>query len=197
MKLKENEVIWGDALDILGSIAENTADMIYLDPPFCTQEKQRMVSSKNSKEYIFDDTWKDMDDYLYYMKKRLVQCRRVLKETGSIFVHCDRNASHYLKVLMDKIFGISNFQSEIIWSYKRWSNSKKGLLNNHQVILFYSKTSQFKFNRIYTEYSETTNIDQILQERARNKNGKAVYKYNADGEIVIGQSKKGVPLSDV
>lgn len=104
MKLKENEVIWGDALDILGTIAENTADMIYLDPPFCTQEKQRMVSSKNSKEYIFDDTWKDMDDYLYYMKKRLVQCRRVLKETGSIFVHCDRNASHYLKVLMDKIF---------------------------------------------------------------------------------------------
>lgn len=103
MKLKENEVIWGDALDILGTIAENTADMIYLDPPFCTQEKQRMVSSKNSKEYIFDDTWKDMDDYLYYMKKRLVQCRRVLKETGSIFVHCDRNASHYLKVLMDKI----------------------------------------------------------------------------------------------
>lgn len=197
MKLKENEVIWGDALDILGTIAENTADMIYLDPPFYTQEKQRMVSSKNSKEYIFDDTWKDMDDYLYYMKKRLVQCRRVLKETGSIFVHCDRNASHYLKVLMDKIFGISNFQSEIIWSYKRWSNSKKGLLNNHQVILFYSKTSQFKFNRIYTEYSETTNIDQILQERARNKNGKAVYKYNADGEIVIGQSKKGVPLSDV
>ena len=197
MKLKENEVIWGDALDILGTIAENTADMIYLDPPFCTQEKQRMVSSKNSKEYIFDDTWKDMDDYLYYMKKRLVQCRRVLKETGSIFVHCDRNASHYLKVLMDKIFGISNFQCEIIWSYKRWSNSKKGLLNNHQVILFYSKTSQFKFNRIYTEYSETTNIDQILQERARNKNGKAVYKYNADGEIVIGQSKKGVPLSDV
>lgn len=98
---------------------------------------------------------------------------------------------------MDEIFGISNFQSEIIWSYKRWSNSKKGLLNNHQIILFYSKTSHFKFNRIYTEYSATTNIDQILQERVRNKDGKAVYKYNSDGDIVIGQSKKGVPLSDV
>ncbi len=74
---------------------------------------------------------------------------------------------------------------------------KKGLLNNHQIILFYSKTSHFKFNRIYTEYSATTNIDQILQERVRNKDGKAVYKYNSDGDIVIGQSKKGVPLSDV
>lgn len=67
---------------------------------------------------------------------------------------------------------------------------EKGLLNNHQVILFYSKTSNFKFNRIYTDYSETTNIDQILQERVRNEKGKAVYKYNADGDIVIGQSKR-------
>lgn len=190
-------MILGDCLNILREIEENTADMIYLDPPFFTQEKQKLVSSKTDKEYVFNDTWNSMDGYLSYMEERLTQCRRVLKETGSIFVHCDRNASHYLKVLLDKIFGVSNFQSEIIWSYKRWSNSKKGLLNNHQVIFFYSKTSHFKFNRIYTDYSETTNIDQILQERVRNEKGKAVYKYNADGDIVIGQSKKGVPLSDV
>ena len=195
--MKENDVILGDCLKVLGEVGENTADMIYLDPPFFTQEKQKLVSSKTNKEYIFNDTWNSMGEYLSYMEDRLIQCRRVLKETGSIFVHCDRNASHYLKVLLDKIFGISNFQSEIIWSYKRWSNSKKGLLNNHQVIFFYSKTSHFKFNRIYTDYSETTNIDQILQERVRNEKGKAVYKYNANGEIVIGQSKKGVPLSDV
>lgn len=195
--MKENDVILGDCLNILREIEENTADMIYLDPPFFTQEKQKLVSSKTDKEYVFNDTWNSMDGYLSYMEERLTQCRRVLKETGSIFVHCDRNASHYLKVLLDKIFGVSNFQSEIIWSYKRWSNSKKGLLNNHQVIFFYSKTSHFKFNRIYTDYSETTNIDQILQERVRNEKGKAVYKYNADGDIVIGQSKKGVPLSDV
>ena len=195
--MKENDVILGDCLNILREMDENTADMIYLDPPFFTQEKQKLVSSKTDKEYVFNDTWNSMDGYLSYMEERLTQCRRVLKETGSIFVHCDRNASHYLKVLLDKIFGASNFQSEIIWSYKRWSNSKKGLLNNHQVIFFYSKTSHFKFNRIYTDYSETTNIDQILQERVRNEKGKAVYKYNADGDIVIGQSKKGVPLSDV
>ena len=131
------------------------------------------------------------------MKERLYGCKRILKNTGSIFLHCDRNASHYLKVLMDKIFGIVNFQSEIIWSYKRWSNSKKGLLNNHQVILFYSKTKNFKFNMIYKDYSETTNVDQILQERVRDENGKPVYKLDESGETVLGQSKKGVPLSDV
>ena len=70
-------------------------------------------------------------------------------------------------------------------------------MNNHQVILFYSKTDRFKFNRIYTGYSETTNIDQILQERVRDKEGKAKYKTDENGNVVIGKSKKGVPLSDV
>lgn len=63
--------------------------------------------------------------------------------------------------------------------------------------LFYSKTHRFKFNQIYTDYSETTNIDQILQDRVRDKNGRARYKTDENGEVVIGQSKKGVPLSDV
>lgn len=131
------------------------------------------------------------------MEERFIECRRTLKDIGSIFVHCDRNASHYLKVSMDKVFGIDCFQSEIIWSYKRWSNSKKGLLNNHQVILFYSKTRHFKYNRTYNEYSETTNIDQILQDRVKDETGKSIYKTDENGEVVIGHSKKGVPLSDV
>lgn len=85
------------------------------------------TNRKNQEiQYEFSDKWKDMNAYLEYMKVRLEESRRVLKDTGSIFVHCDRNASHYLKVLMDSVFGIENFQSEIIWSYKRWSNSKKG-----------------------------------------------------------------------
>lgn len=193
----ENSIVCGDAIEVMKSIDENCVDLIYLDPPFFTQDTQSLVSSKNKVAYSFDDKWEDMDSYLNYMEERLRECKRILKETGSIFLHCDRNASHYLKVLMDKIFGISNFQSEIIWAYKRWSNSKKGLLNNHQVILFYSKTKKFKFNKIYTGYSETTNVDQILQERVRDKNGKSVYKFDQNGNTVIGQSKKGVPLSDV
>jgi site-specific DNA-methyltransferase (adenine-specific) len=98
---------------------------------------------------------------------------------------------------MDKVFGRENFQSEIIWSYKRWSNAKKGLLNAHQVIFFYSKTKNFKFNTLYTDYSATTNLDQILQDRERDENGKSVYKKDENGNVVLGKEKKGVPLSDV
>ncbi len=194
--MQENCIIQGDSLKILKEITEKSVDLVYLDPPFFTQEEQSL-SSKANVIYSFNDKWNNMDIYLNFIQERLLECKRILKDSGSIFLHCDRNASHYLKILMDKLFGITNFQSEIIWSYKRWSNSKKGLLNAHQIILFYSKTKDFKFNKIYTNYSETTNIDQILQARVRNKNGKSVYKIDNNGEIVIGQSKKGVPLSDV
>lgn len=193
----ENTLINGDSLNVMKKIGDNQIDAIYLDPPFYTQDIQKLSSRENEEEYSFFDRWNCMDEYLEYMKLRLYECKRVLKQTGSLFVHCDRNASHYLKVLLDQIFGIRNFQSEIVWSYKRWSNSKKGLLNNHQIILFYSKSVDFKFNRIYTEYSETTNIDQILQERVRDEKGKSVYKCDQKGEVIFGKSKKGVPLSDV
>lgn len=193
----ENTLINDDSLNAMKKIGNKQIDAIYLDPPFYTQDIQKLSSRGNEEEYSFSDRWNCMDEYLEYMKLRLYECKRVLKETGSLFVHCDRNASHYLKVLLDQIFGISNFQSEIVWSYKRWSNSKKGLLNNHQIILFYSKSVDFKFNKIYTEYSETTNIDQILQERVRDEKGKSVYKCDQNGEVILGKSKKGVPLSDV
>ena len=195
--MQNNNVVCADCLETLKKMKTEKIDLIYLDPPFFTQNIQSLVSSKKNEKFSFCDKWKDMDEYLKFMEVRLEECKRVLKDTGSIFVHCDRNASHYLKVLLDKIFGTQYFQSEIIWFYKRWSNSKKGLLNNHQVILFYSKTSNFKFNRIYTDYSETTNVDQILQDRIKDKDGKSKYKIDENGESVIGKSKKGVPLSDV
>ncbi|WP_211272819.1 DNA-methyltransferase [Domibacillus antri] len=149
------------------------------------------------KEYAFDDCWDSIATYIDYIKVRLLECKRVLKETGSIFLHCDKTASHYLRVALDDVFGMEQFQSEIIWHYKRWSNSKVGLLNNHQAIYFYSKTKTFKFNTIYTDYSATTNVDQILQDRVRDKHAKSVYKKDENGKVVLGKAKKGVPLSDV
>ena len=191
-----NNVYCGDCLELIKGLADDSIDLVYMDPPFFTQETQRLTNKKG-REYSFNDSWTDMDQYIDYIGTRLEECRRVLKETGSIFVHCDRNASHYLKIALDRIFGEENFQSEIVWEYKRWSNSKKGLLNNHQIIFFYSKTKKFKFRTIYTDYSATTNVDQILQERVRDKNGKSKYKLDENGEAVVGQAKKGVPLSDV
>lgn len=192
-----SEVILGDCLENLKKMKSNSIDMIYLDPPFFTQRTQKGIMKNTEKTLEFNDSWQNINEYLDYIKVRLIEMKRVLKNTGSIFLHCDKIASHYLRVLLDEVFGFTNFQSEIIWSYKRWSNSKKGLLNSHQNIYFYSKSKNFKFNTIYTDYSATTNIDQILQQRKRDENGKCVYKRNEEGKIVLDNEKKGVPLSDV
>lgn len=190
-------VLLGDCLKQLKNLQDNTVDLIYLDPPFFTQRTHKQKTRDNTKEYVFEDSWSSIADYKEYIQQRLIECRRVLKDTGSIFLHCDKSAAHYLRVALDEVFGNENFQNEIIWAYKRWSNSKVGLLNNHQNIYFYSKTKNFKFNTIYTDYSATTNVDQILQERVRNENMKSVYKKDEKGKVVIGGEKKGVPLSDV
>ncbi len=189
-------VIHGDCLDILKQIDSNSVDMIYLDPPFFTQKMQSLKDTQGT-EYFFGDVWNSREEYLDYMKVRVYELKRVLKDTGSIFLHCDEKASHYLRIILDEIFGEENFRSEIIWTYKRWSNSKKGLLPGHQTIFFYSKTNNYKFNIIYTEYSPTTNIDQILQERVRDNRGKAIYKHDDNGEVILSKEKKGVPMSDV
>lgn len=185
-----------DCLDGLKELVPCSIDLIYLDPPFFTQKIQRL-KDENGNEYSFDDTWESLEEYLNYLKLRLLEMKRVLKNTGSIFLHCDSKASHYLRQILDEVFEYSNFRNEIIWTYKRWSNSKKGLLNGHQTIFWYSKTNDFKFNFKYVDYSSTTNLDQILQERRRNKDGKVEYKTNENGEVILGKEKKGVPLSDV
>ena len=187
----------GDCKTELKEIESNSIDLIYLDPPFFTQKKQTQKTRDNSKEYAFDDNWESIESYKNYIEGRLLECSRVLKETGSIFLHCDRSASHHLRIALDNVFGINNFQSEIIWTYKRWSNAKKGLLNAHQVIYFYSKTADFKFNHIFEDYSPTTNIDQIFQKRMRDGNGKTKYKAHIDGGYELVDDKRGVPLSDV
>lgn len=185
-----------DCLKVLKDLSTESVDLIYLDPPFFTQKVQKL-KNKKGKEYHFSDVWKSRDEYLKYIKVRLVEMKRVLKKTGSIFLHCDSSASWYLKLVLDDVFGEKNFRSEIIWTYKRWSNSQKGLIPNHQTIFFYSKTNDFKFHTLYGDYSPTTNIDQILQERVRSGDGKTVYKRDCNGEVINGKAKKGVPLSDV
>ncbi len=190
-------LLHGDCLEKLNGIEPDSVQLVYLDPPFFTQRSHTLKTRDNSKLYEFSDQWTSLEDYLIFMRACLTQCQRLLRPSGSIFLHCDRSASHHLRVLLDEIFGPQNFQSEIIWAYKRWSNAKKGLLNCHQNIYFYSKTDAFTFNTLYTDYSPTTNVDQILQRRKRDRNGKAVYDRDETGEVVLGDEKKGVPLSDV
>lgn len=189
-------LILGDNLEELKKIESNSINLIYLDPPFFTQ-KTHKLKDHNNKEYSFEDSWESIEEYMFFIEERLKECYRVLKEDGALFLHCDKAASHYLRVVLDKVFGMNNFVNEIIWYYKRWSNSKKGLLNSHQNIYFYAKTKKFKFKKLFTEYSPTTNIDQILQNRVKNKEGKSIYQKDEYGEIVMNNNKQGVPLGDV
>jgi len=195
--METNKIYHGNCVEKLKEIEANKVDLIYFDPPFFTQRKHSLTNKDNSKTYEFNDKYNSIEEYLTLLENVLEQSKRVLKNTGSVFLHCDKTASHNIRVVMDKVFGRENFQSEIIWSYKRWSNAKKGLLNGHQVIFFYSKTQDFKFNTLYTDYSATTNLDQILQDRERDENGKSVYKKDEKGNVILGKEKKGVPLSDV
>lgn len=196
-KVKMQELYQGDCLEIMKGLQEKSIDMIYLDPPFFTNRKHSSSSKDRTSHYSFDDTWASHKEYADFMFSRINEAKRILKDTGSIFIHCDKSANHILRLVGEEVFGEKNFLSEIIWSYKRWSNSANNLTPNHQNILLFSKTEQYKFNKIYTDYSETTNVDQILQKRSRDAHNKSIYARGEDGSILSSDDKKGVPLSDV
>ena len=192
-----NIILEGDCLVQMRQIEKGSVDLIYLDPPFFTQRTHQLKNRERTQEFRFEDNWVTQTEYANFLRDRLHAMKLLLKHEGSIFVHCDKSGEHIVRAVLDDVFGSSNFQSEIIWAYKRWSNTKKGLLPSHQNIYFYSKSKDFKFNTIYTSYSETTNIDQILQRRTRDEHNKSVYDIDANGNAKHGASKKGVPLSDV
>lgn len=187
----------GDCFGVMAGMPLESVDLVYADPPFFTQRVHDMETRDGSTRYSFSDIWDDAGDYADFICQRAARMRDVLKPTGSLFFHCDKSASHIIRVALDKVFGARNFQSEIIWHYKRWSNGKRGLLPAHQTIFFYSKTSDFKFNTLLQEYSPTTNIDQIMQRRVRDSRNKSVYLQDDCGAVVGNGAKKGVPLSDV
>ena len=93
--------------------------------------------------------------YLCMMSPRLLEMRRVLKPTGSIYLHCDPTASHYLKLLMDAVFEVKNFRNEIIWRIgwvSGYKTQKAGWIRNHDTLLYYTKTGKFIFNKEYVPY---------------------------------------------
>ena len=102
----------------------------------------------------------DMMAYLTMMSQRMNELQRVLKPNGSIYLHCDPTASHYLKLLMDATFGVINFRNEIVWHYRKWPAGKYGFQRNHDTILFYSasQTRERTFNQLYMERAESTRI---------------------------------------
>jgi len=195
----ESEITFrtGDCLAVLQELDSASFDLVYLDPPFFTQKIHRLSPRERICEFSFDDLWSSSREYAEFLYDRLLELHRVLSETGSIFFHCDTKATHIIRALLDDIFGVLMFRSEIIWQYRRWSNSSRKLLPAHQTIFYYTKSDSYTFNLLLQEYSPSTNVDQILQKRARDEHNKSTYLRDEEGRIVTNGAKKGVPLSDV
>ena len=143
--MKPNTLHQGDCLGIMGEWPAGAVDLIYLDPPYGSQRDYGQ----------FDDRWPSFEAYLDYMRPRLEQCHRLLKPTGSLYLHCDPTASHYLKVMLDGIFGRANFQNEIAW--ERTYNVKtagQGFARSSDRILVYAATKA-TFNHQYRPMAET------------------------------------------
>ena len=105
----------------------------------------------------FDD---EMLAYVVYMAERILEMKRLLKDTGSIYLHCDPSASHYLKILMDIIFGERNFLNEIVWHYGKYTNAARHYQKNHDVILAYVKVrNNHCFNKQFTDGAQSTKVD--------------------------------------
>jgi DNA modification methylase len=198
---KANRLWFGDNLEILqGSIADETVDLVYLDPPFNSSRSHNVIFEKHPDDFeavaaqirAFNDTWhwSPATDYLYqryalaeelpkpaaaalralhgllpegdtmaylvHMAPRLVELHRVLKPTGSLYLHCDPTMSHYLKLLLDAVFGAGNFRNEIIWKRSSAHNSAKRYGPVHDVILFYTRSRHYTWNRVPQPLSPET-----------------------------------------
>jgi adenine specific DNA methylase Mod len=155
MKL-ENVIYSGDNLTWLKQFPDKLVDLIYLDPPFFSNKHYEVIFNDGEEIRSFEDRWKGgINHYIEWMKERIFELHRVLKDAGSFYLHCDWHASHYLKVTCDNIFGYNNFRNEIIWHYRRWTNVQKQFQKMHDVILFYAKTDDNIFNPIEVEISDS------------------------------------------
>jgi site-specific DNA-methyltransferase (adenine-specific) len=190
-------LIRGDCRSELPALEAGEVRLAYLDPPFFTQKVHRLGSRDRQRQYSFADLWSGHEEYAGFLNDCLREVWRVLSPDGSVVLHCDRHSAHIARAVLDQVFGPDNFRSEIIWSYRRWSNGQRALLPSHQTLYLYGKSARYVFNAMYGEYSPATNVDQILQRRARDVHGKAIYARDAGGAVIPAAVKKGVPLGDV
>ena len=239
--MTHRELIRNDCLDtfIKGDIEAGSVDLIYLDPPFNSDQHYNLPFKKLGKDAqavdAFKDTWSwdeptqdffdqlkdgkhgqegivikqyidnirhlrgswdNMTAYLTNMAIRLFAMRRVLKPTGSIYLHCDPTASHYLKIMMDGIWGSDYFRNEIIWHYRRWTAGNKNFQRMHDIILRYTKTNDFVFNVQYEPYGDWIKTDYGYTD----KDGKRWRWHTVKGKrykVYLEDEDRGVKLNDV
>ena len=202
MKNKEfkNKLILGDNLEKLKEIESDSIDLIYLDPPFFSDRKYEVIWGDEGEIRSFEDRWAGgIEHYLGWLHERVEEMHRVLKPTGTIFLHCDWHANAKIRIdVLDKIFGENNFINEIIW--KRTNTPKGSQFENRQfgivtdTIFFYSKNKNYFFDdKIIRQKLEEENIDKkypktdekgqyyeypILRSKSKGKRPNLVYEYN-------------------
>lgn len=153
-------IICGDSLEKVAALPPASVDLIYLDPPFFSNRHYEVIWGDEAEIRSFEDRWQGgINAYVEWMRERVMELSRVLKRSGTIYLHCDPHASHYLKIMMDEVFGRRNFLNEIIWHYQTSSGSpKKWLHRNHDTILRYaaSRPSLVTWNHPREPWPEST-----------------------------------------
>lgn len=157
--IEGNELFWGDNIDVLRYLLARggkPVDMIYIDPPYFSGGNFFVRAPGHKFPRAYKDTWHDgLAQYLDYMHQRLVLMHALLRDGGSMYVHLDWHVFHYIKVMLDEIFGYENFRNQIIWkrlTYKQTQVKAYGVL--HDVILFYTKGKDYTWNDVRAGYGE-------------------------------------------
>lgn len=148
----------GDNLKILADVASKSVDLVYIDPPFNSGRTYETFWGEDEEKRLFEDRFGDIDKYTAWMRPRLKHLARVLKPTGCMYVHCDPHANYRLRmILQDEL--LMQFRSEIVWKRSSaHSDGKQGRRQHgrvHDTILFFTKSDDFTWNRLYTPYDET------------------------------------------
>lgn len=172
-----NKIFWGDNLQVMSHLLKEyrgKIDLIYIDPPFDSKaDYKKKIKMKNTgtalsdtstfEEKQYGDIWTN-DEYLQFMYERFILIRELLSERGSLYVHCDWHKVHHLRMVLDEVFGPSNFRNEVIWWYLWGGRGKTQWNSKHDNILFYSKSDNWTFN-----YMDVLDEHTLMTEGSKNR----------------------------
>ncbi|HEX4033598.1 MAG TPA: site-specific DNA-methyltransferase [Solirubrobacteraceae bacterium] len=184
-KLDTGVLYCEDNLRALARVPDGSVDLIYLDPPFFSNRFYEVIWGDEAEVRSFEDRWEGgIQVYVNWMQERLVDLHRVLKQTGSLYLHCDWHASHYLKVMMDDIFGSANFANEIVWR-RTGAHNKVGRYGPvHDTILFYKKSSDAVWTNPRRPYMRS-HVEKYFVQDERG------WRTNYYGNVLTGSGRRG------
>ena len=152
--LDTRAIYCGDNLEQLAKIPDGCVDLIYIDPPFNSNRNYEVFWGETKEKRSFEDRHASTQAYIEFMRPRCVELARVLKKTGSFYYHCDDHASHYVKVMLDQVFGANAFQNEIIWKRTGARGDAKRWNQVHDTLFFYTGGGAFVWNQPYLPHSD-------------------------------------------